>query len=101
GSPVCRGPLGLISSLVSAMRAFSPDSYDSKQPDDTNLHIIRLLAKLPTIATWSYKESHRHPVNYPNHKLDYCSNFLHMMFSLPVDDYVVVPVVSKAINKLL
>jgi citrate synthase len=101
GFPVNAHPMGVISSLVSAMSAFYPDSYDSKQPDDTNLHIIRLLAKLPTIATWSYKKSQGHPVNYPNNKLDYCSNFLHMMFSLPVDDYVVDPVVSKALNKLL
>ncbi len=101
GFPVNAHPMGVISSLVSAMSAFYPDSYDSKQPDDTDLHIIRLLAKLPTIATWSYKKSQGHPVNYPNNALDYCSNFLHMMFALPVDKYEVDPVVSKALNKLL
>ncbi len=101
GFPVNAHPMGVISSLVSAMSAFYPDSYDSKQPDDTHLHIIRLLAKLPTIATWSYKKSQGHPVNYPNNALDYCSNFLHMMFALPVDKYEVDPVVSKALNKLL
>lgn len=101
GFPVNAHPMGVISALVSAMSAFYPDSYDSKQPDDTNLHIIRLLAKLPTIATWSYKKSQGHPVNYPNNTLDYCSNFLHMMFALPVDTYEVDPLVSKALNKLL
>ena len=101
GFPVNAHPMGVISALVSAMSAFYPDSYDSSQPDDTNLHIIRLLAKLPTIATWSYKKSQGHPVNYPNNALDYCSNFLHMMFALPVDKYEVDPVVSKALNKLL
>jgi citrate synthase len=101
GFPVNAHPMGVISALVSAMSAFYPDSYDSSQPDDTNLHIIRLLAKLPTIATWSYKKSQGHPVNYPNNALDYCSNFLHMMFALPVDRYEVDPVVSKALNKLL
>lgn len=101
GFPVNAHPMGVLSSLVSAMSAFYPDSYDEKAPDGTETHIIRLLAKLPTIATWSFKKSQGHPVNYPKNELDYCSNFLHMMFALPVEDYKVDPVVSKALNKLL
>jgi citrate synthase len=101
GFPVNAHPMGVLSSLVSAMSAFYPDSYDSNAPADTEMHIIRMLAKLPTIATWSYKKSQGHPVNYPNNDLDYCSNFLHMMFALPVEKYEVDPVVSKALNKLL
>ena len=101
GFPVNAHPMGVLSSLVSAMSAFYPDSYDEKAPDGTEMHIIRLLAKMPTIATWSYKKSQGHPVNYPNNSLDYCSNFLNMMFALPVEDYKVDPVVSKALNKLL
>lgn len=101
GFPVNAHPMGVLSSLVSAMSAFYPDSYDEKAPDSTELHIIRLLAKLPTIATWSFKKSQGHPVNYPKNELDYCSNFLHMMFALPVEEYKVDPVVSKALNKLL
>jgi citrate synthase len=101
GFPVNAHPMGVLSSLVSAMSAFYPDSYDSNAPADTEMHIIRMLAKLPTIATWSYKKSQGHPVNYPNNDLDYCSNFLHMMFALPVENYEVDPVVSKALNKLL
>ncbi|AEI51866.1 citrate synthase [Runella slithyformis] len=101
GFPVNAHPMGVLSSLVSAMSAFYPDSYDDKAPDSTETHIIRLMAKLPTIATWSFKKSQGHPVNYPKNDLDYCSNFLHMMFALPVEDYKVDPVVSKALNKLL
>lgn len=101
GFPVNAHPMGVLSALVSAMSAFYPDSYDANVPDATDLHIIRLLSKLPTIATWSYKKSQGHPVNYPNNKLDYCSNFLNMMFALPVEDYEVDPVVSAALNKLL
>lgn len=101
GFPVNAHPMGVLSSLVSAMSAFYPDSYDTNMPDDTDLHIIRLLSKLPTIATWSYKKSQGHPVNYPDNTLDYCSNFLHMMFALPVEKYEVDSVVSKALNKLL
>lgn len=101
GFPVNAHPMGVLSSLVSAMSAFYPDSYDDKAPDSTETHIIRLMAKLPTIATWSFKKSQGHPVNYPKNDLDYCSNFLHMMFALPVEEYKVDPVVSKALNKLL
>lgn len=103
GFPVNAHPMGVLSSLVSAMSAFYPDVIDNEKASDelTNLHIIRLLAKLPTIATWSYKKSQGHPVNYPNNKLDYCSNFLHMMFALPVEKFEVDPVVSAALNKLL
>ncbi|WP_373514314.1 citrate synthase [Persicitalea sp.] len=101
GFPVNAHPMGTLSSLVSAMSAFYPDSYDSNVPADTEMHIIRLMAKLPTIVTWSYKKSQGHPVNYPDNNLDYCSNFLNMMFSLPVEKYEVDPVVAKALNKLL
>ena len=101
GFPVNAHPMGVLSSLISAMSGFYPDSYDEKQPDNSELHIIRLLAKMPTIATWSYKKSKGHPVNYPKNNLDYCSNFLQMMFAMPVEDYKVDPVVASAMNKLL
>ncbi len=101
GFPVNAHPMGVMSSLVSAMSGFYPDSYDDKAPDRTEMHIIRLLAKFPTLATWCYKKSHGHPINYPKNSLDYCSNFLQMMFSLPVEDYHVDPIVSAALNKLL
>ena len=101
GFPVNAHPMGVLSSLVSAMSGFYPDSYDDKAADQTDLHIIRLLAKLPTLATWSYKKSQGHPVNYPKNSLDYIPNFLNMMFSLPVEDYQVDPVVTEALNVLL
>ncbi|KQS26610.1 citrate synthase [Dyadobacter sp. Leaf189] len=100
GFPVNAHPMGVLSSLVSAMSSFYPDA-DQSGEEVTQLHIIRLLSKLPTIATWSYKKSQGHPVNYPQNDLDYCSNFLNMMFSLPVAKYNVDPVVSAALNKLL
>jgi citrate synthase len=59
------------------------------------------MAKISTIAAWSYKNSVGHPANYPNNKLDYVSNFLHMMFAFPTEDYEVNPVVVDALNKLL
>jgi citrate synthase len=101
GFPVNAHPMGIMSALVSAMSGFYPDSFDEKSPENLQLHIIRLLAKFPTLATWCYKKSQGHPINYPKNDLDYCSNFLQMMFALPVEDYKVDPVVSRALNKLL
>lgn len=100
GFPVNAHPMGVMSSLVGAMSAFYPDK-DNKKEDLTELHIRRLLAKFPTIATWCYKKSQGHPINYPKNNLDYCSNFLNMMFALPVEDYEIDPVVVDALNKLL
>lgn len=101
GFPVNAHPMGVMSAMISAMSGFYPDSYNDKAPDHTDTHIIRLMAKFPTLATWCFKKSNGHPINYPKNSLDYCSNFLHMMFSLPVEEYAVDPVVSSALNKLL
>ena len=83
--------------MVCAMSAF----YTGDKSGSDELNIIRLMAKMPSMVTWSYKKSQGHPVNYPNNSLDYCSNFLNMMFALPVAPYQVDPVVSAALNKLL
>lgn len=99
GFPVSAHPMCVLGSLVNAMAAFYPDSYDGS--NSTDLHITRLMAKLPTIATWSYKRSLGHPTNYPKNELDYIPNFLNMMFALPVEDYKVDPVVAEALNVLL
>ncbi|MCR9065765.1 MAG: citrate synthase [Cytophagales bacterium] len=101
GFPVNAHPMGVMSSLVSAMSGFYPESYSKNDMDNIDVHIMRLMAKFPTLATWCYKKSQGHPINYPQNKLDYCSNFLHMMFALPVEEYEVNPVVSKALNSLL
>ncbi|GAB3507488.1 citrate synthase [Spirosoma knui] len=101
GFPVNAHPMGVLASLVSAMSAFYPDSYEGAGLNNIDLHITRLLAKLPTIATWSYKRAMGHPINYPKNTLDYIPNFLNMMFALPVEDYKVDPVVAEALNVLL
>ena len=101
GFPVNAHPMGVMSSLVGAMSSFYPDNDKKNKGDFTEIHIRRLLAKFPTIATWCYKKSQGHPINYPKNHLDYCSNFLHMMFALPVENYEVDPVVASALNKLL
>ncbi|MBB6610077.1 citrate synthase [Pontibacter sp. Tf4] len=102
GFPSAAHPMGILSALVSSLTAFYPESLNPNQStEELNLSIIRLMAKMPTIAAWSYKNSIGHPVNYPKNKLDYCSNFLHMMFAYPTEDYEINPVVVDALNKLL
>ncbi len=102
GFPSIAHPMGVLSSLVNAQTAFYPASLDpDRTPDSINLGIVRLLAKMPTFAAWSYKKKIGHPVMYPNNKLDYCGNFLNMMFGLPSSEYFPDPVVSKALDKLL
>jgi citrate synthase len=93
--------MGVMSSLVVAMAGFYPELSKDLSPEALDLHIRRLLGKFPTLATWTYKKSQGHPPNYPKNKLDYCENFLNMMFALPVEEYTVDPVVASALNKLL
>ena len=102
GFPSKSHPMGVLSSLVSSLTAFYPKSLDpNRSAIEVNGTIIRLLAKLPTLAAWSYKNRMRQPVVYPKNSLDYCSNFLRMMFALPTEEYQINPVVSKVLDKLL
>ncbi|MEJ6687108.1 MAG: citrate synthase [Crocinitomicaceae bacterium] len=100
--PAKAHPMGVLSSMVSSLATFYPESQNpDRNSEAINLTIHRLIAKLPTLAAWSYKNSMRHPFMYPNNKLDYCQNFLNMMFSMPTEDYEIDPVIVKALNKLL
>jgi citrate synthase len=94
--------MGVLSSMVASLATFYPESLDpNRSPEAKNLTIHRLLAKLPTLAAWSYKNLIRHPFMYPRNEFDYCKNFMYMMFSMPTQDYHVDPVVIDALNKLL
>ena len=102
GFPSAAHPMAILSSLICSLTAFYPKSIDPEQsPEEMNLNILRLMAKISTIAAWTYKNSQGHPLNYPRNDLDYTSNFLFMMFSFPTEKYEVNPVVVSALNKLL
>ena len=102
GYPSKAHPMGVLSSLVSALTAFYPKSLDpNRSKEQINGTIIRFIAKLPTLAAWSFKNRRRQPIMYPKNKLNYTSNFLHMMFGLPTQDTEINPIVSKALDKLL
>jgi len=102
GFPSVAHPMGVLSSLICSLTAFYPNSLDPNNTDEEiQLSIVRLMAKMPTFAAWAYKNKMGHPVNYPDNNLDYCGNFMKMMFALPSEKYEVDPVISKALDKLL
>lgn len=102
GFPSNAHPMGVLSSLISSMTAFYPESLDpNRSHEAVNLSIIRMMAKMPTLAAWSFKNEVGHPVNYPDNNLEYCENFLKMMFAVPTEDFSVDPVIVKALDTLL
>ena len=102
GYPSKAHPMGVLSSLITSLTAFYPESLDpSRSRKLVDLSIVRILGKFPTFAAWSYKKRTGHPIIYPDNSLDYCSNFLKMMFALPSMEYESNPVVTDALNKLL
>ncbi len=102
GYPSKAHPMGILSSLITSLSAFYPESLDPNRSKElVDLSIVRILGKFPTFAAWSYKKRNGHPIIYPDNSLDYCSNFLKMMFELPSEPYVQNPVVTDALNKLL
>ena len=102
GFPSKAHPMGVLSSLVSSLTAFYPKSLDpNRSIEQVNGTVIRAIAKLPTLAAWSYKNRVRQPIVYPKNNLSYAANFMQMMFALPTTEYIVSPVITKAIDKLL
>ena len=100
--PAKAHPMGVLSSMVCSLSTFYPESLDpNRSPEAKDLTVHRLLAKLPTLAAWAYKNSMRHPFMYPKNEFDYCKNFLYMMFAMPTENFTVDPVIVDALNKLL
>ncbi|MHC4106862.1 MAG: citrate synthase [Planctomycetota bacterium] len=100
GFPKEAHPMAVCSAVVGALSAFYPEFLDPEEPDQDDA-IIRLLAKLPTIAAYSYKHSIGQPFIYPDNGLGYTDNFLRMMFATPCEDYAGDSVVSRALDLLL
>ncbi len=99
GYPPTSHPMAVLSSMVTSLSAYYPDSLDRNSAVD--LHITRILSKVRTIAAFAYKKSIGQPLMYPKNSLKYAANFLHMMFAVPSEDYEVSPVLEKALNQLL
>lgn len=101
GFPRDAHPMAILSSVVGALSTFYQDSLDPSDPEQVQVSIHRLLAKLPTIAAYSYKKSSGQPFVYPDNDLSYCENFLRMMFSVPSEPYDIDPDFVTALNMLL
>jgi citrate synthase len=97
GFPPTAHPMAILSSMVASLSTYYSD--DPKSEPDQN--IVRLLAKLKTIAAYAYKKSIGQPMIYPRNELSYVANFLHMMFAVPAEPYAVPKILEDALNALL
>ena len=93
-------PMAIMCGVVGALSAFYHDSTDISDPEQRKIASHRLIAKMPTIAAMAYKYSVGQPVVYPRNDLDYSSNFLRMCFAVPAEDYVVDPILSRAMDRI-
>ncbi len=93
-------PMQILASATSALATYYPDALDPLDADSVDISARRLLAKLPTMVAWSYKYRSHQPYVYPRNDLDYSARFLHMMFSVPSEEYVPDATVSAALNVL-
>jgi citrate synthase len=94
-------PMATMVGVVGAMSAFYHDSTDIEDPWQREVAAIRMIAKIPTIAAMAYKYSIGQPFVYPKNSLDYAGNFLHMCFSVPAEEYVVDPILAKAMDRIM
>lgn len=97
GFPNNAHPMAILSAMVASLSTYYPESVTEEDHDE---NIVRLIAKVRTLATYAYKKSIGQPMTYPQNKLPYCDNFLHMMFAVPCEEFKVNPIMAKALNML-
>ena len=93
-------PMAVLTGLVGALSAFYHDSTDINNPQHREVAAIRLIAKMPTLVAMAYKDGKGEPYMYPRNDLSYAGNFLRMMFGTPCEDYVVNPVLERALDRI-
>ncbi len=93
-------PMAIMVGIVGALSAFYHNSMDLNKQNDRYISAIRLIAKMPTLAAMSYKYSIGQPYMYPQNKMSYAENFLHMMFGVPSEDIVPNPVIVSAMDTI-
>jgi len=98
GYPATAPPMSVLSTIVSSLSAYYPSGNTE---EEINLNIVRLIAKLNTIAAFSYKKSIGQPYIYPRNELGYASDFLHMMFAVPSEEYEIDPLIVRTLDMLL
>lgn len=93
-------PMAIMCGIAGALSAFYHDDLDIYDPYHRKLTAIRLISKMPTLAAMSYKYSIGQPFMFPKNSLSYAGNFLHMMFATPCEEYIVNPVIEKALDRI-
>ncbi|MDY6529672.1 citrate synthase [Acinetobacter faecalis] len=94
-------PMAIMVGVVGALSAFYHNNLDIEDVNHREITAIRLIAKIPTLAAWSYKYTVGQPFVYPRNDLSYAENFLYMMFATPADrDYKVNPILAKAMDRI-
>ena len=93
-------PMAVMVSIIGAMAAFYPESSDVADPHQREISMFRLLAKVPTVAAWSYKYNKGEPFIYPQNHLSYAENFLHMLHANPCEAYTPNPVLARALDRI-
>jgi citrate synthase len=101
GYPSTAHPMAILSSMVCSLSSFYPEAIDVNNRELIDITIARLLAKVRTIAAFSYKKSIGQPFVYPQNSLSYCANFLNMMFSVPAEPYEIDEDAVRVLNLLL
>ena len=99
--PLKAHPMAIASSVVSALSTFYQDEYDPLNPEQVKINAHRLMAKLPTIAAFSYKQSRGQPYIFPDNGLPYAARLLKMMFGYPTEPYEVDEDVARVVDQLL
>src|SRR5471030_417102 len=94
-------PMAVLCGVTGALAAFYHDSIDVENERHREIAAYRLLSKMPTVAAMCYKYSIGQPFVYPRNDLSYAGNFLHMMFATPCEEYVVNPVLERAMDRIL
>lgn len=100
GFPRRAHPMAIMAGAFASLSAFYHDSLDIRDDDEREVAVLRMIAKIPTLAAMAYKYSIGQPFIYPDNSLDYTSNFLKMLFAVPAEQYEVNPVLSDAMDKI-
>ncbi len=101
GFPAHAHPMAILSAMINAVSCYSPELMSLNGESSFEEAAARLMSKVRTIAAAAYKSSVGRPIEYPKPELDYCANFLHMMFSIPNKPYEASPEVLRALNLVL